>query len=94
LLHISLNRLTCSTVVVLASNKYRKGFTRLGTNHPTSFPLESLIIGFPTYLYQLDSLNRVWLKTCALKQLGETLTVVLEWFMGFPIQREPDNSAV
>jgi len=33
------------------------------------------------------------LKTCALKQLGETLTVVLEWFMGFPIQREHDNSA-
>jgi len=26
----------------------------------------------------LDSLNRMWLKTCALKQLGEILTVVLE----------------
>jgi len=25
---------------------------------------------------------------------GETLTVVLEWFMGFPIQREPDKRAV
>jgi len=59
--------------VVLASNKYRKG-----TNYPTSFPLESLIIGFPTYLCYLDSLNRMWLETCALKQLGETLTVVLE----------------
>jgi len=65
-------------VVVLASNKNRKGCTRLNTNHPTSFPLESLIIGFPIYLCSLDSLNRMWLKTCALKQLGETLTVVLE----------------
>jgi len=37
-------------VVVLVSNKYRKGCTRLNTNHPTSSPLESLIIGFPTYL--------------------------------------------
>jgi len=63
--------------VVLASNKYRKGCTRLDTNHPTSFPLESLI-GFPTYLYQLDSLYRIWLKKYALKQLGGTLTVVLE----------------
>jgi len=49
LLHIILNRPICSTVVVLASNKYRKGCTRLYTNHPTSFPLVSLIIGFPTY---------------------------------------------
>jgi len=30
----------------------------------------------------------------ALKQLGETLTVVLEQFVGFPIQRESHNSAV
>jgi len=50
LLHISVNRLICSTVVVLASNKYRKGCTRRKTNHPTSFPLEFLIIGFSTYL--------------------------------------------
>ena len=42
MLHISLNRLICSTVVVLTSNKYRKGCTRLNINHPTSFPLESL----------------------------------------------------
>ena len=52
------------TVVVLASNKYKKGCTRLNTNHPTSSLLESLI-GFPTYLCYLDSLNRVWLKKCA-----------------------------
>jgi len=32
----------------------------------------------PTYLCLLDSLNQVWLKTCALKQLSETLMVVLE----------------
>jgi len=51
LLQISLNGLIYSAVVVLASNKYRKGCTRLNTNHPTtSFPLESLIIRFPTYL--------------------------------------------
>jgi len=50
LLQISLNRLICSTAVVLASDKYRKGCTRLSTNHPTSFPLESLIIGFPSNL--------------------------------------------
>jgi len=50
LLHISLNSLICSTVVVLASNKYSKGCTRLTTNHPTSFPLQSLIIGFLTHL--------------------------------------------
>ena len=49
-IRLSLNRLICSTVVVLASNKYRKGCTRLNTNHPTSFPLESLIIRFPTFL--------------------------------------------
>jgi len=36
LLHISFDRLICSTVVDLASNKYRKGCTRLNTNHPTS----------------------------------------------------------
>jgi len=36
----------------------------------------------------------MYLKTCALKQLGETLTVLLEWFMGFPIQSEHDNSEV
>jgi len=34
------------------------------------------------------------MEKCALKQLDETLTVVLERFMGFPIQRESDNSAV
>jgi len=92
LLQISLNRLICSTVVVLASNNYRKGCTRLNANHPTSFPLESFTIGFPTYLCQLDSLNRVWLKKCALKQLGETPVVVLGWFMGFPSQRESDSA--
>jgi len=36
--------------MVLTSNKYKKDCTRLNTNHSTSFPLESLIIGFPTYL--------------------------------------------
>jgi len=86
--------LISSTVVVLASNKYRKGCPRLNTNHPTFFPLASLVIGFPIYLYWLDSLNRIWWKKCTLKQLGETLTVVLEWFVGFPIQRESDNSVV
>jgi len=35
-------------VVVLASNKYRKGCPRLNTNHPT-VSIESLM-GFPTYL--------------------------------------------
>jgi len=35
--------------VVLASNNYKKDCTKLNTNQPTSFPLESLIIGFPTY---------------------------------------------
>ena len=29
MLQLSLNRMICSTVVVLASNKYRKGCTRL-----------------------------------------------------------------
>ena len=62
MLQICLNRVICSTVVVLASKKYRKGCTRLNVNHPTSFPPESLIMGFPTYLCQLDSLNRVWLE--------------------------------
>jgi len=62
LLHVGFNRLICSMVVVLASNKYRKGCPRLNTNHPTSFSIESLIIGFPTYLCCLDSLNRIWLK--------------------------------
>ena len=94
MLQISLNRLICSTVIVLASNKCRKGCTKRNTYHPTSFPHESLIIGFPTYLSWLDSLNRAWWKKCALKQLNETFTVMLEWIMGFPIQRESDNSAV
>jgi len=32
------------------------------------------------------------IEKCVLNQLGETLTVVLEWFVKFPIQRETDNS--
>ena len=31
---------------------------------------------------------------CALKELCETLTVVIEWSVGFPIHRESDNGAV
>jgi len=49
-----LNRLIGSTVVVLASNKYRKVCTRLNTNYPTSsaripryrIPNLPLLVGF------------------------------------------------
>jgi len=36
--------------MVLSSSKCRRRCPRLDTNHPTSFPLKSLTIGFPTYI--------------------------------------------
>ena len=43
MLHFSFDMLICSTEVVLASNTYRKGCTRLNTNHPTSFRSNPLL---------------------------------------------------
>jgi len=52
-------------------------YTLTRTTHkpPNFFParIESFTVRFTTYLCELDSLNRTWFKTDALKQLGEAI---------------------
>ena len=64
MLQISLNRLICSTVMVFATNKYRKGCKRLNTTHPTSFRSHPLLSDYqPTSASRICWIGYGWKNT-------------------------------